>query len=167
MRRRPQQKGSAILEFTLVGIAIIFVLISIFEVSRGLWMYHTLAYAVREGVRYAVMHGSDCASPNTCQVTIGQIVGVMQSAGGGVDGGNTTLTFTPSSGTATSGTLTSLESSTTIFPPSGANAPGTSLTISANYRFRTILAMFWAGTPPLNDSQVFHLKAASSELIQF
>jgi hypothetical protein len=65
------------LEFVLIGIPVIFVLISIFEIARGMWTYHTMAYAVREGVRYASVHGKGCASPNTCQVTIGQITSVI------------------------------------------------------------------------------------------
>ena len=33
---------------TLVGIPIIFTLICVFEISRGMWIYHTLAYAVND-----------------------------------------------------------------------------------------------------------------------
>ena len=65
-RRNRTRRGSSILEFVLVGIPIIFVLISLFEISRGMWTYHTMAYAVREGVCYATVHGKGCASPNTC-----------------------------------------------------------------------------------------------------
>ena len=54
------------LEFVLVGIPLIFVILSIFEIARGMWTYQTLAFAVREGTRYAIMHGKGCASPNTC-----------------------------------------------------------------------------------------------------
>src|SRR5215471_18790761 len=56
-RRNRQRGGSSLIEFTLVGIPIIFVLISTFEMSRGMWLYHTLAYAAREGTRYAIVHG--------------------------------------------------------------------------------------------------------------
>jgi len=35
-----------------------------------MWNYHTIAYAVKEGARYASVHGSNCAAPNTCQVTV-------------------------------------------------------------------------------------------------
>lgn len=156
------------LEFTLVGIAMIFVLISLFEISRGLWAYHTLAYAIREGTRYAAMHGTDCATPNTCQVTIGQIVTVIQNAGGGFDPGNTTLTFTPLNSAATTGTLTNLSSNNTVFPPSGSNGLGQQVSIKADYGFRTILAILWVGDGgPVNDSQTFHLKVSSAEPVQF
>src|SRR5690242_13216787 len=49
--------GQSLVEFTFVGIPMIFVLIGTFEISRGMWMYHTLAHAVRDGVRYASVHG--------------------------------------------------------------------------------------------------------------
>src|SRR6266705_3011910 len=94
-RRKRTRRGSSILEFVLVGIPIIFVLISLFEISRGMWTYHTMAYAVREGVRYATVHGKGCASPNTCQVTIGNITSQIKAAGIGLDPGAVTLTFTP------------------------------------------------------------------------
>ncbi len=155
------------LEFVLIGIAMIFMLICLFEISRGLWAYHTLAYAVREGTRYAAMHGIDCASPNTCSVTIGNIVTYMKSAGGGFDGDNVTLTFTPQSGSATSDTMTNLAASTTSFPPSTAYATGNTVKISAKYKFKTILAMLWFGASPVNDSGTFYLTASSTELIQY
>src|SRR6266849_3318008 len=77
--------GSATLEMTLVGIPMIFVLISIIEVSRGMWIYHTLSYAVREGTRYTIVHGVNCkTSPNNCAVTVGQIATVIQNAAVGL-----------------------------------------------------------------------------------
>ncbi|HJT89801.1 MAG TPA: TadE family protein [Bryobacteraceae bacterium] len=156
------------LEFTLVGIGIIFVFISFFEIARGLWTYQTLAYAVREGTRYATVHGKDCASPNTCQVTIGQITSVIKSAGPGLDPDQTTVTFTPANGSATSDTITNLLSNTTTWPPSTAYTPGQNVEISMVYPFRTILAMFWVGAGrPIKDSQVFHLAASSTEAIQY
>ncbi len=156
------------LEFTLVGIGIIFVFISFFEIARGMWTYQALAYAVREGTRYATVHGKNCDTPNTCRVTIGQITTVIKTAGPGLDPDQTTVTFTPASGTATSGTMTSLLTNSTAWPPSTAYTPGQNVQISMVYPFRTILAMFWVGAGrPLDDSQVFHLSASSTEAIQF
>jgi len=170
MRRRGRgaRKGSTLLEFVLVGIPLIFILISIFEIARGMWTYQTLAYAVREGVRYAIMHGKGCASPNTCQVTIGNITGVIQSAGVGLDQDAVSVTFTPAIGTASSDTMRNQLASTTIWPPSTANTPGQTVAISAKYQFKTFLGVFWVGAGrPLNDSGTFYLPAASSEPIQF
>ena len=49
MNRSRGRTGSTLIEFTLVGIPLIFVLISTFEMARGMWNYQTLAYAVRAG----------------------------------------------------------------------------------------------------------------------
>jgi Flp pilus assembly protein TadG len=167
-RSASNQRGSSILEFTLVGIAMIFIIISFFEMARGMWTYQTLAYAVREGARYVTVHGKDCAAPNTCQVTIGQITSVIKSAGVGLDPNATTLTFTPASGSATSDTITNLLASNTTWPPSAANGVGQNVKIAVNYPFRTVLAIFWVGDGrPINDSQVFHLSASSTEPVQY
>ncbi len=165
--RARRQRGASMLEFVLIGIAMIFMLISLFEISRGLWAYHTLAYAVREGTRYAAMHGADCASPNSCTITIGNIISYMKAAGGGFDPDNTTLTFTPQSGSATSDTMTNLAGNSTNFPPAGAYAQGNSVQISAKYKFKSVLAMLWFGSRPVNDSGTFYLSASSTELIQY
>jgi len=72
------------IEFTLVGIPMIFLLISIFEISRAMWNYHTLAFAIREGTRYAAVHGSGCsADPRAtpCQATVAQVAQRIQDAG--------------------------------------------------------------------------------------
>jgi len=156
------------LEFVLVGIPMIFILLSIFEIARGMWTYETLAYAVREGVRYSIMHGKGCASPHTCQVTIGAIATVIKNAGVGLDANSVTVTFTPASGSATTGTIASQLTSSTIWPPSSSNSPGQLVKISLKYRFQTFLAVFWVGAgAPLNDSGTFYLPASSTEPIQF
>ena len=41
---RNRERGTTLLEFTLVGIPLIFLLISTVEISRGMWQYHTLAH---------------------------------------------------------------------------------------------------------------------------
>ena len=164
-----ERKGSAMLEFVLAGIPIIFVLISTFEISRGMWMYQTIAYAVREGVRYAAVHGKGCATaPNACQVTIGQITSVIRAAGAGLPTSTTTVTFTPASGSVSSDTMVNQLASATVWPPSGANSPGSDVSIKVIYPFRTFLGVFWVGAgQPLNGSGVFNLGASSTQPIQF
>src|SRR5882762_5274489 len=65
MTRRDRCRGSNILEFTLVGIPLVFILISTFEMARGMWNYHVMAYAVKEGTRYASVHGNNCTDHAT------------------------------------------------------------------------------------------------------
>src|SRR6266853_1898307 len=96
--RKQRQRGSAMIEFTLVGIPMIFLLISIFEMSRAMWNYHTLAFAIREGTRYAAVHGSGCSTDprNSCQATVAQVAQRIQDAGIGLDADQLALTFTSS-----------------------------------------------------------------------
>jgi hypothetical protein len=154
-------------EFVLAGIPVIFVMISIFELARGMWTYHTMAYAVREGVRYAAVHGKGCAAPRTCQVTIGQITTVIKNAGAGLPTSTTVVTLTPASGSASSDTMANQLTSSTVWPPSSANAPGQNIKIRVTYPFRTFLAVFWTGAGRVNDSGVFNIGASSSAPIQF
>ena len=121
-RHRSEHGGTSLIEFTLVGIPLIFVMISVFEISRGMWIYHTLASAVKAGTRYAIVHGENCAqAPNTCTVTIGQIATQIQAAGPGLMPDQLTLTFTPANGSATTETLTASLADTTVWPSSTAN----------------------------------------------
>src|SRR5258708_35475032 len=119
------ERGQSMLEFTLVGVGIMFVLISIFEASRGMWNYHTLAYAMREGTRYAVVHGANCSTDplNSCQVTVGQIAQKIRDAGIGLDSSQFNVTFT-SSGTTISCTLDTCLTDATPWPVPPDNIPG-------------------------------------------
>lgn len=175
MTRLPgnRRRGATILEFSLIGIGLIFVFLSFFEIARGMWTYQTLAYAVREGARYSSVHGKDCTvNGASCQVTVSQIATVVLHAGPGLDPTTTTMTLTPATGTATTDTITNLMNGTSIYattnwPPSNSYAPGQLVKISATYPFRTFLSMLWMGGSGVQDSQVFTLGASSTEPIQF
>ena len=66
-RRKHPESGNAMIEFILVGIGLLFMLFSIFEICRGVWIYTTLAHAIKAGTRYAVVHGKSCTvTPNNC-----------------------------------------------------------------------------------------------------
>lgn len=167
--KKLRQRGSAMIEFTLVGIPMIFVLVSTFEISRAMWNYHTLAYAIREGTRYAVVHGSGCASDplNTCQTTIGQVAQRIQYAGIGLDPSQLTLTFT-SSGHAIPCTLNACLGNTTLWPESPKNTPGNAIAISGSLPFQSAIAMFWPGASGGGTNlPTFNLTAGSSDIIQF
>ena len=169
--RRRRTCGSTLLEFTLVGIPLIFVLISTVELSRGMWTYHTLSSAVKQGTRYAVVHGQNCAlPPNTCSVTISQIATRIKTVGVGLPASDVTLTFTTSAGTATTCTLSDCIANytTAAWPPSTANAPGLKIKIVGVYPFRSAIAMFWPGAGRASSGPgVVNLAGRSRESIQF
>jgi Flp pilus assembly protein TadG len=167
---RARQRGATMLEFTLVGIGLIFVFLSFFEVARGMWTYQTLSYAVREGARYSSVHGKDCTlNGANCTVTVSQIATVIRSAGVGLDPDNTSVSLTTNGGTATTDTITNLVNNYTgtNWPPSSDYAPGQNVKVTATYPFRTFLAMGWVGHRGVNYSGVFTLGASSTETIQY
>jgi Flp pilus assembly protein TadG len=170
-----RRRGSAVLEFTLAGIPLMFVLISTVEMSRGMWLYHTLAYAVNEGARYATMHGNGCVtSPANCGVLISDIAGKIKSAGVGIDGNVMQVTFASSTRTVGPKSLTAALSDSTNWPtnasgtaPDAGGAAGQPVTITSTYLFRSTIAMFWPGrTAPLMFGS-FNMYAASRQRILF
>ena len=168
---RALTRGNSLLEFTLVGIPLIFILIGTFEMSRGMWSYQTLAYAVKAGTRYSVVHGKDCSTAqNTCTVTIGQIAGVVRSAGVGLPPDSVTLTFTDANGTATTCVMSDCIANynSTAWPPPATNAPGQDVRISGIFPFVSGMAMFWPGAGrPTAMAGAINLSADSRETIQF
>lgn len=180
--RNSSRKGSAILEFTLVGIPMIFVLISVFEMARGMWVYHTLAHAVKEGVRYAIVNGKNCAAIPTCPVTIADVAQRIRQAGVGLVPDELEVTLTSmrqtSAGVVINGTpvrcapLTSCLSRSSrpadLWPPAPGNRPKIdNVHIQGTYPFRSAIAMFWPGAGPGMTFGTFQLPASSMEVIQF
>lgn len=166
-----RRRGQTMLEFTFVGIPIMFLLISIFEISRGMWIYHTLAHSARAGVRYAIVHGQDCnENGNSCPATVAQVAQVIQNAGVGLDLSTTLVTYSLGSGAAKTvvaachldGTCTT-GSSSTLFPIAGRREP---ISIDIVTPFRSAIAMFWPGASPTSFGG-FYLPAGSSDNVQF
>jgi hypothetical protein len=166
------RRGNSTIEFTLVGIPLIFALISIFEMARGMWVYHTMAYAIKEGTRYAVVHGNDCdptQNPkNNCLVKVQDIAQHIKDAGIGLDQDQLTLTFwSLSNGTHACGTLTACLADTTVWPPAPDNIPGLPIQISGKIPFRSAIAMFWPGAGKGVNFGTFYFPATSQETMEF
>lgn len=154
MSLQKSQRGSAILEFTLVGIMFLFILISIVQMAIGMWQYHTIQYAVKTAGAYATFHGSTCSKyGNNCVVQIQDVAAVLKKNAIGVDPQRVTVTFnvmasdhvTPvSAKTVTcqlSGGGGACDTNATAWPPSGYNDPGTDLEIKTEFQYRSALAM--------------------------
>jgi Flp pilus assembly protein TadG len=185
---RRKQRGQAMLEFTFVGIPLMFVLISIFEMSRGMWMYHTMAFSVKDGVRFAVVHGINCinttgtggTNPNTCKKTIADIAAQIQGSAVIFDPTKTTLTFFPGDGGAASTPCTMVgagaggcpQFKTNAWPPfdsTGAtslDAVGKPIRIDITAPFQSALSMFWPGSRPVNFG-TYTLGASSTDYVQY
>jgi|CZKS01.1.fsa_nt_gi hypothetical protein len=192
MRKRGSWRGNATIEFTLVGIPLVFVLISTIEMARGMWIYHTLAYAVKEGTRYVVARGqNNPTGQNNPAPTNQSICNAIAQAGTGLLPEDLTLTFhsaTAKDTTCTCSSTGSGSTSTSGWPPCQANPwppgdnlsvidnqPGQTISITGFYPFVSAISMFWPGAGPgmtfqsltCQGAGTVCLPAASQDVIQF
>jgi len=167
---RPNEKGGTLIEFTLVGVPLVLLLISLIEICLAMWSYHTLAYAVREGVRYASTKGRDCSlGTNSCGVTIGTIAQQIASAGTGLIPGQLNVTFTSSAGSVPCSPISSCYTNSTAWPPSSssANLPGSLISVSGTYPVQTNLVIMFVPGTGASQMGAVTLSASSQQLIQF
>jgi hypothetical protein len=79
--KRDKQKGQAALEFTLVSALAVFLIFCALDQMMLVYSYVLMAHAAKEGVRYAVVHGSGnstlCAYP--CSGTVSSNAQAVQS----------------------------------------------------------------------------------------
>jgi Flp pilus assembly protein TadG len=119
--RGRNERGQAAVEFASVLLLVVITLFGVIEVARVMLVYTSLADAARAGSRYAIVHGSNSASPsgagNTAAVAT-QVTNITSS--GGLSGVNVTVSY-----------------------PSG-NATGAAVTVTASYQYAPVilLAMF-------------------------
>ncbi len=165
--KRKAQRGNSLLEFTLVGIPMIFVLISIFDMSRLVWSYHTLTAAVADAARYAIVHGKNCGTaPNDCAVSVAQVAQRLKSSGVGLPASDVNVSLTSVGGTTTCVLATCLTNHTT-WPPAPSNEPGMAIEISATYPILSMTSMLWPGSRSVGPFGRVPLSASSRESIQF
>jgi hypothetical protein len=179
--------GNATIEFTLVGIPLVFVLISTIEMARGMWIYHTLAYSIKEGTRYAVGRGQN--STGTNHATYQGVCNAILSAGTGLAGSDLKLTFlsylvasssSPSGRTFHNSTgafnadtcSPPGHSPTDPWPPGISTAqiddqPGQTISITGTYPFASAISMFWPGAGPGVQFAPLTFRADSQDVMQF
>ncbi len=175
------RRGNALMEFTLVGIPTILVLISTFEIARGMWVYHTLAYAIKEGTRYAAVHGQNCTILNNrCAVQIRDIARVIRDSGVGLDTSRLSgVEFRSVSRTITCPTLDAclktgelgdtywpaLPQGSAGYPDLGADR-AKDIQITAQYPFQSAISMVWPGAGGIV-FPTFVFPGSSRERIQY
>ncbi len=165
------ERGSALIEFTLVGIGLLFVLICTFEMARGMWIYHTLAHVSKEATRFLIVHGTECQSRNPClaEATLGTLAARVQFHGVGLMPASLEIQVFCSGAQVVGSaggyvTLSSLAGSTAVWATS-ANT-GNAIQVGFRYPFRSALALFWPGAGVVNFTLV-SLGASSWDTIQF
>jgi hypothetical protein len=86
--------GQSLIEFALMLPIVLLIITGLFDTGRAVWQENTLAYAAREGTRYAIVHGSGYPDPSLIQFPPNganpgnnvQVVGVVRDAAVGVGG---------------------------------------------------------------------------------
>lgn len=171
MLHRNRQSGNVGLEFTLVGIPVLFVLISVINISYVMMTMHTMQAAAEQTARYVIGHGSDCAAKsNSCTTTVGTIAVVMTMFNAGVNPHQLQVTLTTASGASTScNPLASCQSNSTVWPPSsnGDNQAGKDIMITASYPCYTVIGIFWPGAGNSNVFGKTVLQAYARQRITF
>ena len=165
MRRRKGRKGNAIIEFTLVAIPLIFIQISIVEICRGMWDYHSLAQAVKAASRSAATRGAGCAGAG-CAITVSQIATTISAYALGMPASALNVTLTSNAGSVTCNPLSACSGNNTVWPPAGGNTAGSDIVISGSYNFTSMLTMFAPGTNGMQFSGVT-FTAKSRQVILF
>jgi Flp pilus assembly protein TadG len=151
--QKHRRNGSALIEFTLVAIPLIFIQISIVEICRGMWDYHSLAQAVKVASRAAATRGAGCAG-TACAMTVGQVATTISAYAVGMPASALNVTLTSGAGSVTCNPLSTCIGSSTVWPSVAGNTAGTDIVISGSYRFTSALVMFVPGRGSVQFSAV-------------
>ena len=149
MRRNNSQRGSAMLEFVLAGIAGVTLVVSTVQLGLAMWNYHTLAEAVHETNRYVASHGRNCTvGGNACAITVADVANKMKALAVGISDSSINMTLTSTTQERDCYPLSSCESDTTTqWPPdiNFDNSPGNYTTISAKLVVNSAIISLWYG----------------------
>jgi Flp pilus assembly protein TadG len=167
-KRTPKKRrGSALLEFTLVGIPVIFMSTSIMSAGIDMWQFHNLAYGTQMTARYVAMHGRSCAqNGNTCTVTVGNIASYFRGQALALDSSKLNVKLQSLSETINCNPLNTCNSSTTVFPNASDNGVKFDIVVTAVYPVTNPIAMFWPGAGSVH-AATFNLSATSRQMIIF
>jgi len=131
-----EESGSATIEFALSVWTLFLLTFLIFEFSMAIYTYSVLANAAREGVRYAITHGSDNAS---CS---GPSPGCGDSTGSNITGvvrGYAAISFHDISGM-------------TVTPswPDGSSTPSSRIVVNITYPYVAYLSLPGFNSPTMH-----------------
>jgi len=167
LRARKNETGATTIEFAFGGVSLLILVVSLVQMSLAMWSYHTLAYAVREGARYASTKGIGCTyTGNSCSVTVSNVAQKIAAAGIGLLPSQLSVTLTSSAGDVSCNPVSNCYSNTTVWPPSSpgsANQVGKPVKLTASYPVRVLFL------PILGSLQTAAptLQATSQQLILF
>jgi Flp pilus assembly protein TadG len=74
------RRGQALVEFAIGTLVLLMLVFGVIEIARIFLVYTTITDAARQGVRYAITHGTPPAGPTTTGTATNTDVGNMQTA---------------------------------------------------------------------------------------
>ena len=98
------ERAQSLVEFSLLLPLMLLIITGLIDVGRAVWEENTLAYAAREGTRYAIVHGSagnpaagpdnpNCGGALPDQVICTEIPRIVRQAAIGVQNITVTITY--------------------------------------------------------------------------
>ena len=145
--RKKLQRGIALIEFTIVGIPVIFLTTSIIDMSLESWNFHSMVYAIEVADRYACAHGKTCSKGgNTCTIKVQDVASMISHQALGLDPSSMNVILTTNSATTNCFPLNACFSNTTQFPSTTDNNVGLDIKISATYTMHNPVSMLWFGS---------------------
>ena len=91
---RFDEAGQSLVEFALILPVVLLIITGLFDVARATWQENTLAYAAREGTRYAIVHGSASLDGTVVYSTNQQpVIDVVRAAAVGVPNVSVSVTW--------------------------------------------------------------------------
>jgi Flp pilus assembly protein TadG len=167
MRRRNEQRGSAIVEFALTGIPLIFIWMGIFWMSFGMWQFHTLQYASKMANAYVAVHGASYVAAAGSAIQVKNVATVLANNAVGIVPSSVTLTLTAGAQTPYSCRLDTCKSDNTTWPPTAANAIGTNIQIKAAFTFLSAFGMWTPTQGSTSFANSYNLAGYSEQQILF
>jgi hypothetical protein len=149
------EAGQAMVEFVLVMVFIFIVFVSFLQVILLMYAYNTLADSAKEGVRYAVVHGTGLG-PNNCSGPGNPPVAPACSDSNGANVANWAanfagLSFQPI--TSTNNGCTNANGINVCYDPNGANtnssfgqacsAPGCLVRVTVSHTYHPLFGLGW------------------------
>jgi len=163
-----RRRGSALLEFTFVGVPVVFLTISIVTAAIGAWQFTTMEYAIQVTNRYISTHGRGCSqNGNSCTLTLGQVTTMISQQALALDGSKLSVTLTTASSSRTCNPINTCTSSSDQFPSSTDNGVNQDVTILATYPIANPAIIFWPGAGRSSAGGYFNLSATTRQRIQF
>jgi hypothetical protein len=148
-RANNKERGSAMVEFTIAGIAAIAILISTIQIAIAMWDYHTMAYAAHETNRYVASHGRSCSTGgNNCTIYVSDIVTKLKSNAVGLTDSSLNMILTSQSGTTKSCfPISTCASDGTQWPPTSHMdyQPGNYTKMALSMNVNSMLVGLWYG----------------------